>query len=809
MTYTFNTLNVSADAEAAPRSGIARFGHEVALVLGLLALIYWSLALISYVPLDPAWSTSGASSVTEVANWGGSLGAWLADSSYFVFGFSAWWCVAAGLGAWLGSLARWMRSSRPSVPETLLAVWRRRLFFWCGLALMLSASTALEWSRMYRFEGRLPDHAGGMLGYELGPLAMHWLGFTGSGLLSFALLVLGAALVFRFSWSRVAEALGRSIDALVQLFLYRREAAQDSALGKRAALQREGAVQEERSESEALHPQPLRIIEPVLVDTPLVPQDALSSVAVASASAPLTVHKKDSASLAKQRLAAGFNPRLENVLPPLALLDSPAPALDSVAAETLEMTSRMIEKKLKDFGVEVRVVAAMPGPVITRYDVEPAAGAKASQIVGLAKDLARALSLASIRVIEPLDGKKTMALELPNAKRQAIRLSEVLGSQAYRGSDSLLTLGLGKDIVGNPVVVDLAKMPHLLVAGTTGSGKSVGINAMLLSLLYKAEAKDVRLLMIDPKMLELAVYDGIAHLLAPVIRDMKQATHSLNWCVAEMERRYHLMAELGVRNMAGYNAKIDALAASAAQELPKSEEGAPAPTVRLERLPYIVVVVDELADLMLSSGKRMEELIARLAQKARAAGIHFILATQRPHPEVITGLIKANIPTRMAYQVSARMDSRTILDQMGAEALLGQCDMLYLASGAELPQRVHGALVSDEEVARVVAYLKSQGKPQYIPGILDGSAIAASQSAAADGGVDPMYCQAVELVLADGNSANAHLQRQLRIGYTQAEQLLQEMEKDGILSPPDASGLRQLQSPEHYNPSRSQRVSDL
>ena len=672
MTYTFNTLNVSADAEAAPRSGIARFGHEVALVLGLLALIYWSLALISYVPLDPAWSTSGASSVTEVANWGGSLGAWLADSSYFVFGFSAWWCVAAGLGAWLGSLARWMRSSRPSVPETLLAVWRRRLFFWCGLALMLSASTALEWSRMYRFEGRLPDHAGGMLGYELGPLAMHWLGFTGSGLLSFALLVLGAALVFRFSWSRVAEALGRSIDALVQLFLYRREAAQDSALGRRAALQRKGAVQEERSESEALHPQPLRIIEPVLVDTPLVPQDALSSVAVASASAPLTVHKKDSASLAKQRLAAGFNPRLENVLPPLALLDSPAPALDSVAAETLEMTSRMIEKKLKDFGVEVRVVAAMPGPVITRYDVEPAAGVKASQIVGLAKDLARALSLASIRVIEPLDGKKTMALELPNAKRQAIRLSEVLGSQAYRGSDSLLTLGLGKDIVGNPVVVDLAKMPHLLVAGTTGSGKSVGITAMLLSLLYKAEAKDVRLMMIDPKMLELAVYDGIAHLLAPVIRDMKQATHSLNWCVAEMERRYHLMAELGVRNMAGYNAKIDALAASAAQELPKSEEGAPAPTVRLERLPYIVVV----ADLMLSSGKRMEELIARLAQKARAAGIHFILATQRPHPEVITGLIKANIPTRMAYEVSARMDSRTILDQMGGGALLGQRDVL-------------------------------------------------------------------------------------------------------------------------------------
>lgn len=831
MTYTFNTLNVSADAEAAPRSGIARFGHEVALVLGLLALIYWSLALISYVPLDPAWSTSGASSVTEVANWGGSLGAWLADSSYFVFGFSAWWCIAAGLGAWLGSLARWMRSSRPSVPETLLAVWRRRLFFWCGLALMLSASAALEWSRMYRFEGDLPDHAGGMLGYVLGPLAMQWLGFTGSGLLSFALLVLGAALVFRFSWGRVAEALGRSIDAVVQLFLYQREAAQDSAVGKRAALQREGAVQEERSESEALHPQPLRIIEPVLVDTPLAPLHGAApavAAAVAAAVAPsppssmaagasatsvtVPVPQKDSASLAKQRLAAGVHSRLESVLPHLSLLDNPAPALDSVAAETLEMTSRMIEKKLKDFGVDVRVVAAMPGPVITRYDVEPAAGVKSSQIVGLAKDLARALSLASIRVIEPVAGKKTIALELPNAKRQAIKLSEVLGSQAYRDGQSLLTLGLGKDIVGNPVVADLAKMPHLLVAGTTGSGKSVGISAMVLSLLYQAEAKDVRLLMIDPKMLELAVYDGIAHLLAPVARDMKQATHSLNWCVAEMERRYQLLGQLGVRNMAAYNAKVDALDAAGANEPPPPppplydaealellesapEAQAPAPAARLERLPYIVVVIDELADLMLSVGKRMEELIARLAQKARAAGIHFILATQRPHAEVITGLIKANIPTRIAYQVSARMDSLTILDQMGAETLLGQGDMLYLASGSDAPVRVHGAVVSDEEVARVVAYLKSQGKPQYIAGVLDGSSTLA-QSVEDEGAGDAMYRQALELVLADGNSAPANLQRQLRIGYNQADQLLQEMEQNGVLGPPDNSGLRPLLPPE-------------
>ena len=831
MTYTFNTLNVSAGAEAAPRSGIARFGHEVALTLALLALIYWSLALYSYVPLDPAWSTSGATSVTEVTNWGGPPGAWLADSSYFVFGFSAWWCVAAGVGAWLGSLARWMRSNRPSVPETLLALWRRRILFWFGLALMLSASATLEWSRLYHFESQLPDHSGGMLGYVLGPPAMKWLGFTGSGLLCFALLVLGAGLVFRFSWARVAEVLGRSIDAGVSLFISRREAAQDSAVGKRAALQREGAVQEERSESEALHPQPLRIIEPVLVDTPLAPlPDSVPAVVTAVAAAvapaepaslteatlPVAAHKKDSASIAKQRLGTNFNPRLESALPQLALLDSPAPTLDSVASETLEMTSRMIEKKLKDFGVDVRVVAAMPGPVITRYDVEPAAGVKPSQIVGLAKDLARALSLASIRVIEPVHGKKAMALELPNAKRQTIKLSEIVGSQAYRDGQSLLTISLGKDIVGNPVVADLAKMPHVLVAGTTGSGKSVGVNAMILSLLYKAEAKDVRLLMIDPKMLELSVYDGIPHLLAPVATDMKKATNSLNWCVVEMERRYQLMGQLGVRNVASYNAKVDALEPAALREPLQSADPlgrfesadgleAPAPAARLERLPYIVVVIDELADLMLSVGKRMEELIARLAQKARAAGIHFILATQRPHPEVITGLIKANIPTRIAYQVSARMDSRTILDQMGAETLLGQGDMLYLASGADLPVRVHGAFVSDEEVARVVTYLKSQGKPQYIPGVLDGSGAAASVGADADGGVDAIYRQAVELVLADGNAANTHLQRQLRIGYNQAEQLLQEMEKDGILSPPDTSGQRELLLPEHY----SQPPSDL
>ena len=437
-------------------------------------------------------------------------------------------------------------------------------------------------------------------------------------------------------------------------------------------------------------------------------------------------------------------------LPQVDLLDANSARQDTVSAETLEMTSRLIEKKLKDFGVEVRVVAAAPGPVITRYEIEPATGVKGSQIVNLAKDLARSLSLTSIRVVETIPGKNYMALELPNAKRQSIRLSEILGSQVYNEAKSMLTMGLGKDIVGNPVVADLAKMPHVLVAGTTGSGKSVGINAMILSLLYKAEARDVRLLMIDPKMLEMSVYEGIPHLLAPVVTDMKQAAHGLAWCVAEMERRYKLMSKLGVRNLAGYNAKIDD--ATAREELiPNPFSLTPEQPEPLQRLPHIVVVIDELADLMMVVGKKVEELIARLAQKARAAGIHLILATQRPSVDVITGLIKANIPTRIAFQVSARVDSRTILDQMGAEALLGQGDMLYLPPGTGLPQRVHGAFVADHEVHKVVGYLKNLAQPQYVDGVLEEPVAAGEGAAGAEGGAggesDPLYDQAVEVVL--------------------------------------------------------------
>jgi len=472
--------------------------------------------------------------------------------------------------------------------------------------------------------------------------------------------------------------------------------------------------------------------------------------------------------------------------------------MESVSPETLEMTSRLIEKKLRDFGVEVRVVAASPGPVITRYEIEPATGVKGSQVLNLAKDLARSLSLVSIRVVETIPGKTTMALELPNARRQTIHLSEILGSQVYNSAASMLTMGLGKDIIGAPVVADLAKMPHCLVAGTTGSGKSVGINAMILSLLYKAEARDVRLILIDPKMLEMSVYEGIPHLLCPVVTDMKQAANALNWGVGEMERRYKLMSKLGVRNLMGYNKKIDE-ATERGESLANPFSLTPEMPEPLERLPHVVIVIDELADLMMVVGKKIEELIARLAQKARAAGIHLILATQRPSVDVITGLIKANIPTRLSFQVSSKIDSRTILDQMGAEALLGMGDMLYMPSGTGLPIRVHGAFVSDEEVHRVVAYLKTQGEPNYIEGILEGGTVDGESGdiAVNDGGgpgneSDPMYDQAVGIVLQHRRASISLVQRHLRIGYNRAARLLEQMEKSGLVSAMGNNGNRDI-----------------
>ena len=779
MTYSLNTLN--ADRANAPPSGISRFAHEVALVVGAALLGLWLLSLLSHSLADPAWSTTGTQD--RVGNWAGQLGAWLADGSYFLFGFSVWWLVLAGLRVWLSALAGRLRGSAletsghdrdDAQPPSL---WRsplvRRLGFVLALLFLMVGSVTLEWSRLYRLEPLLPGHGGGVFGHLLGPLALRWTGFTGSALMSLVLVVACAPLVFGFSWGQWAERLGAMLDGWFESRREKREAVEDQRIGEQAAREREVVVQVEREVSEEQHPNPV-VIEPVRVDVP------------------------KSERVAKERQKPLFVEMPDSRLPQVDLLDAAPTQQSTVDAQTLEMTSRLIEKKLKDFGVEVRVVAAAPGPVITRYEIEPATGVKGSQIVNLSRDLARSLSLVSIRVIETIPGKNLMALELPNAKRQTIKLSEILGSQVYHDAKSLLTMGLGKDIAGLPVVADLAKMPHCLVAGTTGSGKSVGINAMILSLLYKADAKDVRLLLIDPKMLELSVYEGIPHLLCPVVTDMKQAANGLNWCVAEMEKRYKLMSKMGVRNLAGFNAKLDE-AKARGEIIGNPFSLTPEQPEPLERLPHIVVVIDELADLMMVVGKKIEELIARLAQKARAAGIHLILATQRPSVDVITGLIKANIPTRISFQVSSKIDSRTILDQMGAESLLGMGDMLYMPSGTGFPIRVHGAFVSDDEVHRVASYLKEQfGEPNYIDGILeggvgDGEGGDLFGEGGGDGGEkDPLYDQAVAIVLQDRKASISYVQRKLKIGYNRAARLLEDMENAGLVSALTSSGQRDI-----------------
>ncbi|MFO1287930.1 MAG: DNA translocase FtsK 4TM domain-containing protein [Rubrivivax sp.] len=762
--------DAALDSAAAAARPPAPWRRKAWLFVGGLAWLLLLLAMVTHDASDPGFTTSGSGD--PVRNRVGLVGAWVADVAYFAFGFSAWWLLPVGLRTWLSGLAAVLRrEAAPAGPPR----WR----FWLGLALLLAASCALEWTRLYRFEAHLPGgHSGGVLGRTLGPLSMHWLGFAGSGVLWIALGVAGAAMALRFSWLGVAEAIGQRFDALRSRLQGQREQAEDRRLGEMAVREREQMVEEHRREGDEAAP---------LVIAPPAPAIPASQ------------------RVARERQQPLFAELSDNKLPQVDLLDAVGAQGQGreapVTAESLEMTSRLIEKKLADFGVEVHVVAASPGPVITRYEIEPATGVKGAQVVNLAKDLARSLSLVSIRVVEVIPGKTTMALELPNARRQTIRLSEILGSEVYNASPSLLTIGLGKDIVGNPVVADLAKMPHCLVAGTTGSGKSVGINAMILSVLYKAEARDVRLILIDPKMLEMSVYEGIPHLLAPVVTDMKQAANALAWCVGEMERRYKLMSKLGVRNLSGYNRKV-AEAHEAGLPLGNPFSLTPEAPEPLERLPQVVVIIDELADLMMVIGKKIEELIARLAQKARAAGIHLVLATQRPSVDVITGLIKANIPTRLSFQVASKIDSRTILDQMGAEALLGQGDMLYLPSGSGVPVRVHGAFVSDEEVHRVVEYLKSQGEPNYVEGILEGGVLegdegegGGSSGGGADGESDPMYDQAVAIVLQHRRASISLVQRHLRIGYNRAARLLEQMEKSGLVSPMASNGNREIIAP--------------
>jgi S-DNA-T family DNA segregation ATPase FtsK/SpoIIIE len=732
--------------------------------------LYLVLIFLSYSKLDPAWSHANV--VPKLHNWGGRAGAWLADVLLYVFGFSAWWwCVSLLRSVWRGyrQLSQKYILKKEPEPEH----HQEGLIRWTGFAFMMIGSVGLEYLRMYSLKAQLPRAPGGVLGEMIGGAAQNVLGFTGSTLLLLMLFGLGFSLFFHVSWLAVAEKIGGAIEIIIDGIKNLYATREDRKVGQVAAVKREEVVVQERAKVE--HTTPIRI-EPQVVVVP------------------------KSERVEKERQVSLFTDLPDTNLPPLSLLDDAPVAQETVSIETLEFTSRLIEKKLSDFGIEVKVVAAYPGPVITRYEIEPAVGVKGSQIVGLARDLARSLSLTSIRVVETIPGKNYMGLELPNPKRQIVRLTEILSSKVYNDSSSSLTIALGKDIAGHPVVADLAKMPHLLVAGTTGSGKSVGINATILSLLYKSDPNQVRLILIDPKMLELSIYEGIPHLLAPVVTDMRQAGHALNWAVAEMERRYKLMSKLGVRNLQGYNHKI-ADAEKHEQKIPNPFSLTPDAPEPLEKLPTIVIIIDELADLMMVVGKKVEELIARIAQKARAAGIHLILATQRPSVDVITGLIKANIPTRIAFQVSSKIDSRTILDQMGAEALLGMGDMLYMPPGTGLPVRVHGAFVSDEEVHRVVDHLKAQGEPNYIEGILEGGVSEdgvdglPGMEGTGGGEADALYDQAVAIVLKNRRASISLVQRHLRIGYNRAARLLEQMEQSGLVSTMQSNGNREILVP--------------
>ena len=741
---------------------VARLLRESGWLILVGAALYLILIFFSYDRGDAGWSHSGDSN--QIQNAGGHVGAWLADFFLYLFGASAWWWVAFFLSAVSWSYHRIDTAGIFDRHSVLLSAG--------GFLLLLSASSGLESLRFYTISVSLPLVPGGMLGSTISHHLSQILGFIGATLTLLIFIAIGFSQFTGLSWVRFVEKIGESIENLLLLIKDLWETRKDKFAGIIASRVREKVVENEKKRIEST---PLLHIEPP------------------------TTNIIKSQRIIKERQPSLFSDLPDSPLPPLHLLDEPEKDFEVLSKETIEFTSRLIERKLKEFGVDVKVVAAFPGPVITRYEIEPAVGVKGNQVINLIKDLARALSVASIRVVETIPGKTSMGLEIPNPKRQIVRLQEILSSQVYADSASPLTIALGKDISGRPVVSDLAKMPHALVAGTTGSGKSVAINAVILSLVYKTTPDQTRLILIDPKMLELSVYEGIPHLLTPVVTDMREAASALRWCVNEMERRYKLMSALGVRNLGGYNQKIrDA----AKNEEPVVDPFAPpeAPEY-LEELPLIVVVIDELADLMMVVGKKVEHLIARLAQKARASGIHLLLATQRPSVDVITGLIKANIPTRIAFQVSSKIDSRTILDQMGAEALLGQGDMLYLPPGSGYPQRIHGAFVADHEVHRVVEYLKEHGEPNYIEDILkiddeeSDSGNSLDLKKPAEGEADPLYDEAVAIVVKTRRASISLVQRNLRIGYNRAARLIEEMERTGLVSSMQSNGNREVLAP--------------
>lgn len=735
-------------------------------ILMLACAIFLFTSIASYHVNDPGWSTTGT--VAKVANYGGWVGAWTADIFLSLFGIFAYaFPFLIVLSSWVGL----QEARTDDVKQHASGDWIYKSIGWI---LLIPSACALVGFYLH-IKSHMPANSGGIIGDIVGNSMSLFFNRSGSSLLLMTMLLCGITLVTGLSWLAVVDVLGSSV-----VWLWNQMQAQLVKFEKKQAAQQppeqlklKSITRDEPSLSGQKRPAP-----PVINKPPVI--------------------RPEMPALPRERKKVDVDPgiRLKHgELPPLSLLNAPGPAAEkSFSNISFEEMSALVEQRLLDFGVEAKVVAVLPGPVITRFELDLAPGVKVSKITGLAKDIARSLSAVSVRVVEVIPGKSVIGLEIPNEHRELVTLREIFESQRYAQSRSPVSLVLGKDISGHPVVVDLAKMPHLLVAGTTGSGKSVSLNAMLLSMLYKATPEQLRLILIDPKMLELSIYEGIPHLLTPVITDMKDAANSLRWCVAEMDKRYRLMAALGVRNLASYNQKVTE---AIKQGVPIPMPGvlvtdADTAKMHLEPLPMIVVVADELADMMMVVGKKVEELIARIAQKARAAGIHLIIATQRPSVDVITGLIKANIPTRIAFQVSSRIDSRTILDQQGAEQLLGHGDMLYMPPGAGVPIRVHGAYVADEEVHRVVAVWRSVGQPEYLEGVTEEANASGSGDGQGSGELDSLYDEAVRIVTETRRASISLVQRRLRIGYNRAARMMEDMEAAGVVSSTDHSGGREV-----------------
>ena len=755
-------------SEAQNNHKFARLLREGILIVTIGIALFLFLALVSYHATDPGWSRTGVSAT--VANIGGYVGAWFADVLLCAFGYIAYiFPFMLVYAAWLPFL----QVIRDEVSQTLFILHSFGFF----IVLLTGSSLA----SIHLNAGNLPFGSGGVCGDLFQSGMVNIFNPIGADLILFALFLAGITLFSGLSWLRVVDTIGRGSLNLADFIGDQVLQITRVESGKPKVTKYEPKIDASIDESiEEIEPQ---IKKPVILSAPLI---------------------KSSVRAERERQTTLFDPSLAGSLPPLSLLDQPEKAAGtSYTTNELEEMSRNVELRLRDFGIEAQVVAVHPGPVVTRFELQLAAGTKASRITSLAKDLARSLSVISVRVVEIIPGKSVIGLELPNANREVVRLREILSSQAYEHTRAPLALALGKDIAGHPVIVDLAKMPHLLVAGTTGSGKSVCLNALLLSFLYKYTPKEVRMILIDPKMLELSVYADIPHLLTPVVTDMKEAANALRWCVAEMERRYKLMVTLGVRNISGYNHRIQEAKNKGAPLFDPfwQDDGLGGEPEKLQELPYIVVIADEYADMIMVVGKKVEELIARIAQKARAAGIHLILATQRPSVDVITGLIKANIPTRIAFQVSSKIDSRTILDQSGAEQLLGFGDMLYLAPGTGIPVRIHGSFVVDEEVHRVVKDIKRRGQPEYLEEILDGSVgpvagIDPENSAEfTDAEQDPLYDQAVRIVTESRRASISNVQRRLKIGYNRAARIVEAMEAAGIVGPMETNGNRDVIAP--------------